>query len=995
MRLHRLELAAFGPYPDPVVVDFDALGTDGLFLLYGDTGAGKTTILDAIAYALFGRVPGARQQAGRLRCDHADPGTQTQVTVELSLGERRLRVGRSPEWQRPKKRGEGTTKVQAKALLEEYRDGSWHGLATRIDEVSHQVQLWVGMSADQFFQVVLLPQGEFARFLRAESTEREELLEKLFGTQRFSVVENWLVERRKASRAEVAATEDHLRGVLSRLCQAAEVPHEIEPELHHADATWRAEITAQTDRSAAAAADIRQKAQVALREAQAEFERVSELRRRQQRRIDAEAQRADLEAGRAAQNDRLIQLTRARRAGSVVPLLTRWRSAVAAADRFASAAQHARESVTSDAKVSHVDTQDDVALRQWSADLRDEATRLSVLRDEAEQVPQLRVRLGEVERGIASIDADTRRRGERLAALPGEIAQARAELADTDRAGQRVQPLSADAERLRAALAAAREHTVTEVLIAGLRDRVISTTDSHQEARDTVLTLREQRLAGMAAELADELSDGKPCPVCGSADHPDQARHVRGRRVTDDMERLASATEERARADRETAEASLVRAEQERARLAALAGGRSEADLNTELAAVNSELATATAAVSRRDVLRLRLETLEAEQVRHAEDTTDTAARRAALETEATQVRAALTDLTDRLDLARGDDMSVASRLARISVLADAVDSLREATRVADDRRTAAAEARTELEDVARHVGFSSVDEVEAAALPETALKTLEKACTDYDRADAATAAALEDPELVDLDGITSASLVDVAPADERFTEARDEFTRAAAEAEHLDIVRGKVHELVTQFGVEWTNSEPVRQRADEIGALADLVAGLGQNARRMTLRAYVLSARLDEVARCASERLRRMSGGRYSFEVTDEADTRRVKAGLGLQVLDAYSGKPRSTKTLSGGESFMASLSLALGLADVVTAESGGTVLDTLFIDEGFGSLDADTLDLVMDTLDDLRAGGRVIGLVSHVEEMRQRIPMRLRVHRVGSASRLEIESR
>jgi exonuclease SbcC len=161
-----------------------------------------------------------------------------------------------------------------------------------------------------------------------------------------------------------------------------------------------------------------------------------------------------------------------------------------------------------------------------------------------------------------------------------------------------------------------------------------------------------------------------------------------------------------------------------------------------------------------------------------------------------------------------------------------------------------------------------------------------------------------------------------------------------------------------------------------------------------MTLRAYVLAARLDEVARSASVRLRRMSGGRYSFVFTGDADNRRVRAGLGLRILDDYSGLARSTRTLSGGESFMASLSLALGLADVVAAESGGIPIETLFIDEGFGSLDADTLDLVMDTLDELRAGGRVIGLVSHVAEMRQRIPMRLRVRKIGIASRLELEA-
>lgn len=170
------------------------------------------------------------------------------------------------------------------------------------------------------------------------------------------------------------------------------------------------------------------------------------------------------------------------------------------------------------------------------------------------------------------------------------------------------------------------------------------------------------------------------------------------------------------------------------------------------------------------------------------------------------------------------------------------------------------------------------------------------------------------------------------------------------------------------------------------------MVNGRGQNNRKMSLRSYVLAARLEEVAEAATHRLRRMSQGRYSFVHSDVAGPRGTRGGLGLDVLDEYSGQQRPAKTLSGGESFLASLSLALGLADVVAAETGGAVLDTLFVDEGFGTLDADTLDLVMDTLDELRAGGRVVGLVSHVEELRSRIPTRLRVRKARTGSTLEI---
>jgi exonuclease SbcC len=185
----------------------------------------------------------------------------------------------------------------------------------------------------------------------------------------------------------------------------------------------------------------------------------------------------------------------------------------------------------------------------------------------------------------------------------------------------------------------------------------------------------------------------------------------------------------------------------------------------------------------------------------------------------------------------------------------------------------------------------------------------------------------------------------------------------------------------------------PVEQEYAELDALTDVVNGRGQNARKMSLRSYVLAARLEEVALAATARLRTMTQGRYSFVHSDEKGARGTRGGLGLDVLDDYSGTVRPTKTLSGGESFLASLALALGLADVVAAETGGALLDTLFVDEGFGTLDADSLDIVMNILDELRAGGRVVGLVSHVEELRQRIPTRLRVRKSRTGSTLELQ--
>ncbi|MEP6560560.1 MAG: SMC family ATPase, partial [Nakamurella sp.] len=224
MRLHRLELAAFGPFADTQVVDLDALGADGLFLVQGDTGAGKTTLLDAVAFALFGRVPGPRNEAKRLRCDRAPAEVVTQVRLEATIGGHRLEITRRPEYARPKSRGAGTTLQRGKVTLR------WLGPApsgqpdeglTRADEIGDAVIDMLGMSADQFFQVVLLPQGDFARFLRADTSERGDLLERLFDTGRFGRLEDWFAAARRDAGVRLRECDDDVRQHVARVAEAA------------------------------------------------------------------------------------------------------------------------------------------------------------------------------------------------------------------------------------------------------------------------------------------------------------------------------------------------------------------------------------------------------------------------------------------------------------------------------------------------------------------------------------------------------------------------------------------------------------------------------------------------------------------------------------------------------------------------------------------------------------------------------------------------------
>ena len=224
MRLHRLEAVAFGPFAEQVEVDFDALSDAGLFLLTGATGAGKTSVLDAVCFALYGAVPGDRQGAKRLRSDHAAPTVAPSVTLEFSVAGRRFRIVRSPAWERPRKRGTGTTREQARVLLTERLGDRWAGRATRLDEAGHVVSELLGLTMSQFCQVQMLPQGRFQAFLRADSDERHRLLQRLFRTSRFEDVEHWLRERRRALRREADRAHDAVAALVGRVSEAADRP---------------------------------------------------------------------------------------------------------------------------------------------------------------------------------------------------------------------------------------------------------------------------------------------------------------------------------------------------------------------------------------------------------------------------------------------------------------------------------------------------------------------------------------------------------------------------------------------------------------------------------------------------------------------------------------------------------------------------------------------------------------------------------------------------
>ncbi len=299
------------------------------------------------------------------------------------------------------------------------------------------------------------------------------------------------------------------------------------------------------------------------------------------------------------------------------------------------------------------------------------------------------------------------------------------------------------------------------------------------------------------------------------------------------------------------------------------------------------------------------------------------------------------------------------------------------------------AELSTKLAAAAAAAGFDSVEAAIEGVRSPARIAAIETELAKARDLEVAARTVLDDPEVV---AVSEVETVDVDGPRERALQCAEVVNSAVAAASLAENRVSDLERFSGQLEKAYEAVAPERELHDELAALADVIAGKGQNSRKMSLRAYVLASRLEEIAASASVRLQRMSGGRYEFVHSDEAGSRGRRGGLGLDIRDDFTGVVRSAKTLSGGESFLASLSLALGLADVVAAESGGIVLDTMFIDEGFGTLDADTLDSVMAVLDELRDGGRVVGIVSHVDEMRQRIPSRLHVIRGRAGSSVKV---
>ncbi|WP_110183467.1 AAA family ATPase [Nocardioides solisilvae] len=1018
MRLHHLSVTAFGPFAGTEEVDFDALSASGLFLLTGPTGAGKTSVLDAVCFALYGDVPGDRNVAKRLRSDQAPAGVAPRVALEATLAGRRFRVVRSPAWRRPKKRGEGTTQQQATVTLTELLDGEEVLLSSRIDEVAALVIGLVGMTMPQFCQVAMLPQGGFQAFLRARADERQAVLQQLFHTGRFARVEGWLRDRRVELHRRSRRRHDEVVGQLTRLSEAAGsgLPPEwaldsVEGPV--ADGSVQAWAAALRDDAATAAADCgvllpaAERVEESARRALESATRTAELVRRR-----AEALRVlDRQREEHAQHaTRAAELRAAERAAPVVPLArvaerATWDAAAARvrrtalADELAAALRRPPIPTLLDlpgALPSQEDHPADgmppspaTAVDGIACAVRARVTEVTALLPLDERVLALADQLVEDERQLSAARATRDELESRTEELPRRLERLRAALASSAASAEAVPMRTAD-------VLAARERVAAHARAGHLAEQLA---DAQEERRECValtqtlteewLDLREARLQGMAAEIAGALAVGGSCPVCGSCQHPSPASPSPGAPDAE-AERLALRRVDDAKATQHVHDERVqqLRTALEVAR--ATAGHDDGVRLAAGLRAAEAALAEAEEARSRAADLEAGLADLEARLEQARGEVRAAVTRLAALEERRTTTGRELDSARAGRDavLAGTTLSSVSEALAHLRELEALVERTRAAEHEAADAGVRAAEHERALARCLAEHDFPGAAEALAAHRPADARARLRAEVDRHRDEETRCRAVLEEPEVAALADDAAPDLPALearhAEASSRLSDLRSRHEALHGRADRLALLVDDLDRLLAAW-------RPLREEHRTVSDLAAFVEGKSTDNRfQMRLSAYVLAYRLSQVVAAANTRLARMSDQRYTLEHTGDRVNRETRGGLGLLVRDDWSGESRDPATLSGGETFVVSLALALGLADVITEEAGGADLDTLFVDEGFGSLDADTLDDVLDTLDALRDRGRVVGVVSHVTEMRERIPAQLRVHKTRTGSTL-----
>jgi exonuclease SbcC len=1000
MKPLKLEFTAFGSYPGTETVDFGTLTELGLYVVTGPTGSGKTTIFDAMAYALYGEVPGARDK-GDVRSQHAHADVTCSVVFHFAVDGVEYRVERTPEQFRPRLRGGDPVKVAPKAVLVRVSDD--FSLASQSKKVTAACVELVGLDADQFERVVLLPQGQFQEFLLANTTTRLPLLRQLFGTAKWLTVVDELKARANEAKSVVADIEDQLR----------QHHFAISGSLQAAQALLPTSDEAINDQAVEESLDDESLVEQPLDELAAQLEslvdKIAPLREdeRQLNQVANAALAAHTEAMLIIESwDKRVRLLEDRR------LLDEQAKELS---ELRSKRDTAREAVPV-LSVAVTERRDGIASARAQSALNECTVELGIASSEAQ--------IGDLSDPDAAADAlvvaRSRNEGQRTAL---------SNLAEASQLLVRLEKQKSDLE-LERAEGTKRSDDINELLVPRQSDKLsleaIAATEAEcriQVDKAQELLLQREELAAVgtlipqaqavqdealgvqraaikafddsaAPRLAESLVPGESCPVCGSHEHPTPAASVGDQKVDS--------------ASRDAAAQAVMDATQELLRLgnrqaeliSALGDGATkpveEFVAQRELAA--TEHTAALEAATRVKSVIAEIERAEAEK-------TVLANRRSEIDLELAGIKPQITSTAIQCESLRAEVGELAASwdadphmaTQALDVIAAALNRVercivncRDAAQTLTTTQATAKASASALAQALAASSFTTVDEAEAVALSPEELSLLENKISDFDARDSANQTLLSEnlklelpedrPDASDLELVSQTTR---AAAEEAST-ALNQITG------HLEFARSN---LAAAQAID-DGSGDAFERSSSLQSLAKTCDGQGP--KRIALETWVLAGELERVAAAANHHLQKMTNGRYRIERSDDSGHGGRQSGLDLRVLDAHTGASRRPGSLSGGEQFQASLALALGLADVIGhgGNANGRVFDALFVDEGFGSLDPDSLDQAVDALTHIQAGGRTVGVITHVEAMKENLAMGIRVDRLpnGKGSTLTV---
>ncbi|MCG9730230.1 SMC family ATPase [Shewanella sp. Isolate13] len=1015
MRPITLEMSAFGPFASTQTVDFSALGSNPLFLINGPTGAGKTTLLDAICFALYGKTTGDEREGSQMRCDLAQDSLLTEVTFSFALGDKQYRIRRVPEQQRAKKSGDGYTLQKPEAQL--YRidsDGTEHLLvASKVSEATAEIETLTGLDADQFRQVMVLPQGKFRELLMADSKDREKIFSQLFQTQIYRKIEDKLKFQAAAIKNEVRDHRNKRDGML----------HNIELE---SDEALHNELT-QLEPKLAQALEAKEQAKLGLIDANKRFESAKLLVSDFDALDKLQQVAVQLQEHKTVITQRQLQLESGQKALQLKPVLdvslareTEAAQAEASLTQVQAAKQLSEQVLTqSQAQFDTLPEQERqlqqvqnseqtltqlVPQLQGLDGLQKALTEATIARDQAKQ------------KGIKDKVSLEKLSTEKLAAeqLIPQLEQVAAEQVNVQQAVTAQLDLI---ERYGQWQQAGNDTSQTEQALLRVMEKGQQLRARFIEAQTNNKQLLLVWHRGQAASLALQLNPGQPCPVCGSSDHPHPAKSAEQLPTEEELqqaqrhEELANEALNQAKSEysglKTKHQEQLKRVDEQLQRIGDNSAQSIES-LQLQLQQLQQQLNQATGAAQQLTQLRSQIQSWQAAERELQVKLEAERERFQALQDQASSLKgqveqacAAIPEQYRSLDALNG---AIEQVRAQVTAFSQGINTIRQSHTKAleqDSAQSAAvvaaqaslAQAReqsdralSELNQQLASSGFADKQALTQALLSTEALSEIANELAQYQQdctANQTTLSQLSEklsglskPDMPEFETRLESIQAEQQAAENKWQSLQSRVTQLMQTQKQLKEADAKAKTLEDEYAVVGTLSEVAN----------------GQTGNKISLQRFVLSVLLDDVLLEASHRLQLMSKGRYRLLRKEERAKGNKASGLELEVEDAYTSKVRPVATLSGGESFMAALSMALGLSDVVQAYAGGIKLDTLFIDEGFGSLDQDSLDLAVRTLMDLQSSGRMIGVISHVSEMKEQIGTRLDINKSAIGSEVSI---